>query len=108
LLAGPDDQYDDADDGERDQPPPPGSVDVVQTADANRKAWKKTDEVEDRAQRRNRAVLERSIIQDAGGDSANQREENPKPEFRSRGAPRECDVVPKSGCNGLRKIHFSP
>lgn len=109
FLTGPDDQYDDPDNRERDQPPPSGPADVVQASNADCKARQETDKAEDRVDGRGKIILaEHRIIDDRRNDAADQGEEDPKPIFRTAGAACKRNVVPKSRRNGLRKIHVCP
>jgi hypothetical protein len=105
-------QQEGADDSEPDQRPPAGAVDVVQPANADRKA---RQERRDRKDRIDRSVLhvaepdaERGIIDDRGDDPANDHRQDPIPEFRAAGAAAETDVVLEARYDRLPKIHDSP
>jgi len=105
-LTGPDDQDDPADDrDQRQQQPPAGAADVMQTAHEYREAGDDCRQAEDAVDGAYVLRVEQQKIGNGCDEAADNQEQDEIPVRRTRRAVFEVEVVSEPSCDRLPKSH---
>src|SRR5215831_277735 len=107
-LTGPDDQHDPTDDrDQRQQHPPAGAADVMQTAHGYGEAGDNRRHAEDAIDGAYILRLEQQNITYASDEAADNQEQDEIPVRRTRRAALEVEVVSEPSCDRLPESHGS-